>query len=125
MSYYMMYNFCIYYYLTSSFNSDVPAAPSSVNVQSIQARTAEVKWDTEAPGPAEGSISSHVLKYHVVGSPNNITTVPISFNPKTYKLSNLVPYTNYRVKIAAISSVGEGLGSTLDFRTDSARKLYL
>ena len=125
MSYYMMYNFCIYYYLTSSFNSDVPAAPSSVNVQSIQARTAEVKWDTEAQDPAEGSISSHVLKYHVVGSPNNITMVTINFNPKTYQLSNLVPYTNYRVKLAAISSVGEGLWSTLDFRTDSARKLYL
>ena len=125
MSYYMMYNFCIYYYLTSSFNSDVPAAPSSVNVQSVQARTVEVKWNTPAQGPAEGSILSHVLKYHVVGSPNNITMVTINFNPKTYQLSNLVPYTNYRVKIAAISSVGEGLWSTLDFTTDSARKLYL
>ena len=105
-------------------NSDVPAAPSSVNVQSIQARTAEVKWDTPAQGPAEGSILSHILKYHVVGSPNNITTVPINSNPKTYQLSNLVPYTNYRVKIVAISNVGEGLWSTLDFTTDSASKLY-
>ena len=121
----VMYNLWSLFFSTSSLNSDVPAAPSSVNVQSIQARTAEVKWNTPAQGPAEGSILTHVLKYHVVGNPNNITTVTINSNPKTYQLSNLVPYTNYRVKIAAISTVGEGLWSTLDFRTDSARKLYL
>ena len=74
---------CAFHILTSSFNSDVPAAPSSVNVQSIQARTVEVKWNTPAQDPAEGSILSHILKYHIVGSPNYITTVTISFNPKT------------------------------------------
>ena len=120
-----VYDFCAFYVLLFAFNSDVPAAPSSVNVQSIQTSTAEVKWNTPVQGPAEGSILSHVLKYHVVGSPNNITTVSINSNPKTCQLSNLVLYTNYRVKIAAISSVGEGLWSTLDFTTDSACKLYL
>ena len=125
MLHYVVYEYCGFYDLIFAVNSDVPAGPSSVNVQSIQARTAEVKWNTPAQSSAEGPILSHVLKYHVVGSPNNITTVTINSNPKTYQLSNLVLYTNYRVKIAAISSVGEGLWSTLDFTTDSARKLYL
>ena len=85
-----------------------------------------MKWNTTAQGSAEGSISLHVLQYLVVGSPNNITTVKINSNPKSYKLSNLVPHTNYKVKIAAISSVGEGLWSEfVDFKTDTARKLYL
>ena len=125
MLHYVVYEYCGFYDLIFAVNSDVPAAPSSVNVQSIQSRTAEVKWNTPAQSSAESPILSHVLKYHVVGSPNNITTVTINSNPKTYQLSNLVSYTYYRVKIAAISSVGEGLWSTLDFTTDSARKLYL
>ena len=124
MLHYVVYEYCGFYDLIFAVNSDVPAAPSSVNVQSVQSRTVEVKWNTPAQSLAEGPILSHVLKYHVVGSPNDITNVTINSNPKT-QLSNLVPYTNYRVKIAAISSVGEGLWSTLDFTTDSARKLHL
>ena len=116
----------IYYRLFAFNSADVPDAPSSVKVNDIQSRTVAIEWRKPKQDKLEGAIASYLIKYHVVSNPNNVTTVSIAPTPTSYKLSNLVPYTNYSMQIAAISSVGEGVWSELmDFTTDSACKLYL
>ena len=109
----------------SAFNSDVPAAPSSVTVwRSIQTRLVTVQWNPPVPGQAEGSLSLFVIQYHVVSNPSNITKVTTASN-SSYELSNLAPSTNYSVKVAAVSIVGEGLWSkSVLFQTYSVGKQF-
>ena len=102
---------CLIFFRFSAFNSDVPVAPSSVTVwRSIQTRLVTVQWNPPVPGQAEGLLSLFVIQYHVVSSPSNITKVTTASN-SSYELSNLAPFTNYSVKVAAVSIVGEGLWS--------------
>ena len=84
---------------------------------------AVVEWNQPAQGPGEGSISSYLIKYHAVGSPNSVTSVSIAPENTTYKFVNLTRNTKYSMEIAAVSNVGEGLWSTLQFTTNSASKL--
>ena len=116
--------FCLFnFFRFSAFNSDVPAAPSSVTVwRSIQTSLVTVQWNPPVPGQAEGSLLSFVIQYHVVSNPSNITKVTTASN-NSYELSNLAPYTNYSVKVAAVSIVGEGLWSkSVLFQTYSVGK---
>ena len=119
--------FCFaYLFRFSAFNSDVPAAPSSVTVwRSIQTRLVTVQWNPPVSGQAEGSLLSFVIQYHAVSSPSIITMVTAFASNNSYELSNLVLYTNYSVKVAAVSIVGEGLWSTsVVFQTYSVGKWF-
>ena len=82
-----------------------------------------MEWNQPAQGPGEGSISSYLIKYHAVTSPNSVTSVSIAAEHTTYKFVNLARNTTYSMKIAAVSNVGEGLWSTLNFTTDSPCRL--
>ena len=92
-------------------------------MQCNQGKDKVVEWNQPAQGPYEGSISSYLIKYHAVTSPNSVTSVSIAAEHTTYKFVNLAPNTKYSMKIAAVSNVGEGLWSTLSFSANSACKL--
>ena len=112
------------YDLKFSLNADTPTAPSSVEMKFKQGKiNAVVEWKQPPPGQGEGSISSYLIKYHAVTSPNSVTSVSIPSEQTTYKFVNLTRNTAYSMEIAAVSNVGEGLWSTLEFTTNSARKL--
>ena len=92
-------------------------------MQCNQGKDKVVEWNQPAQDQGEGSISSYLIKYHAVGSPNSVTSVSIPPENTTYKFPNLAPNTKYSMKIAAVSNVGEGLWSTLNFSTNAACKL--
>ena len=110
----------------SAFNSDVPVAPSSVRIwRSIQTRVVTILWNPPVQGHAEGSLSSFHMQYHAVSSPSIITMVTTFASNNSYELSNLTPYTYYSVKVAAVSTVGEGLWSkSVVFQTYSVCKWF-
>ena len=115
-------NLCAYD-LIFPLNADIPAAPPSVKMQCNQGKIdSVVEWNQPAQGPGEGSISSYLIKYHAVGSPNSVTSVSIAPENTTFNFVNLTPNTKYSMEIAAVSNVGEGLWSTLKFTTNSACK---
>ena len=118
-------NLCAYD-LIFPLNADTPTAPSSVEMKCKQGKIdAVVEWKQPPQGQGEGSISSYLIKYHAVGSPNSVTSVSIAPENTTFNFVNLTPNTKYSMEIAAVSNVGEGLWSTLKFTTDSPCRLQL
>ena len=119
-----------------------PQSPKDVETSPVLARTATLVW---VPGYHNGAvIESYVVELrrwettskreqHTAGNFNftgwNAETILIESAVSEFELADLVPYTNYTVRLSAVNVVGPGAWSELvNFRTepdvpDSSRAL--
>ena len=84
-----------------------PNAVKDLAVESSSGQSLTLKWSRPSTGDMPGT--SYNLEYSEVvdGVNKNDTTTAIS-----HVITGLKPYTNYTIRIMAISTVGEGLWST-------------
>ncbi|XP_048579205.1 receptor-type tyrosine-protein phosphatase S isoform X3 [Nematostella vectensis] len=90
----------------------VPDAPR-IKMSQLTSRSASLSWVYPVPGSNESPLLS-VTVQHSLG---NATFPP---NVTSSDLEGLAPYTNYRVRVCAVSEVGRGLEGVIEFVTLSS-----
>ena len=84
----------------------VPSAPpTSVNVTRVTGATITVKWEAVNCIHQNGEITGYLVKYRA--EPNGEVLV-VNGSEKQITLSNLMPFTNYSIEVAAVNSAGTG-----------------
>ena len=91
----------------SCYNSTVPdSAPINIMVMSAHPGALNVSWDPPPEIDQNGPITGYVIRYSRVES--NITMDEIITSGSIYRITELLPFVNYSVEIAAINVNGTG-----------------
>ena len=91
----------------SCYNSTVPSsAPINITVMSAHPGSLNISWDPPPEIDQNGPITGYVIRYSRDGS--NVTMEDTVINRRTYTITELLPYVNYSVEIAAMNVNGTG-----------------
>ena len=87
----------------------VPSAPpSSVRVSSKYSSSLAVKWEMVPCLHRNGAIIAYSVRHTGNGSTQ---TVPIKGDVMEATITGLIPFTEYAIEVAAVTSVGTGVYS--------------
>ena len=102
----------------------VPDAVTDLTVDNVLARSVTIKWTR--PHPGDMPITSYRVECNEDANPASSKTATASASATDRAISGLKPYTEYRFRIMAITSVGEGLWSAfITSKTGQAGALSL
>jgi hypothetical protein len=101
---------------------DYPTTLATPTIDSIQSTSVTVRWTQPVLTPSQTRVTSYQLQYQ---NNTNTQTINVPAPAVSHVITGLAVYTNYSVKIKAVSKVGHGQWSDMkNFRTDSACKLH-
>ena len=86
--------------------SEPTSSPENIIFPSVKARSLTVSWDEVPPSGQNGPITGYILYYTNTTFSENITIT--GGQNRAYTLTELRPYTNYTVTVAAYNDVGTG-----------------
>ena len=93
----------------SCYNSTVPhSPPRDVMVESHNPASLMVSWRPPANRDRNGPITGYAINYSRNGSSNVISINVTGPNGRTVTISELTPYVNYSVAVAAMTVNGTG-----------------
>ena len=87
---------CIYLWLIAP-----TAAPRNVTALSVHSSSLLVSWLPPLLINHNGNLTGYAASYSRVGS-NNVHSVQLSANVTMYKITQLIPSTEYRIQVACI-----------------------
>ena len=94
------------------------SSPENITFSSIEARSLTVSWDEVPPSGQNGPITGYLLYYTSTSFSDTINIT--GGENRAYTLTELRPYTNYTVTVAAYNDVGTG--PTSDNRTQQTEQ---
>ena len=68
----------------------------------------EIYWSPISEEDAHGVLLGYVVYFRRYGSSENFTTVKVNASTRVLKMTGLMEATNYEIKVAGRTSVGEG-----------------
>ena len=86
--------------------SEPTSSPEKIIFSSVEARSLTVSWDEVPPSGQNGPITGYLLYYTNTTFSDAINI--IGGENRVYTLTELIPYTNYTVTVAAYNDVGTG-----------------
>ena len=93
----------------SCYNSTVPSlSPRDVMVESHNPGSLMVSWRPPFQGYRNGPITGYTINYTRVGSSDVMSINVTGPNGRTVTISELAPYVNYSVAVAAMTVNGTG-----------------
>ena len=99
----MLYHITLKYDLLP-FAISVPSAPPTlVNITKVFGTIIEVQWQPVNCTQHNGNIILYLVQYEALGSSNTITVMG-----EQVTISNLMLFTTYSIKVAAVNSAGTG-----------------
>ena len=99
----MLYHITLKYDLLP-FSISVPSAPPTlVNITKVFGTMIEVQWQPVNCTQRNGNIILYLVQYEALGSSNTITA-----EGEQVTISNLMLFTTYSIKVAAVNSAGTG-----------------
>ena len=100
----------------------VPAAAPNFTISGITATSISVAWQLLPGCDQNGVITNYTIAYMIVGNMSITETVVDAANSSAV-ISPLTPFTNYTIKMAASTSVGQGsFGPVMIIPTDESSK---
>ena len=91
----------------SCCNSTVPSsAPTNIIVMSAHPASLNISWEPPPEIDQNGPITDYVIRYSRVGS--NVTMDETVTSTSIYTITELLPFVNYSVEMAAININGTG-----------------
>ena len=91
------------------FFLSVPAAAPLLNITSVTATSIAVAWQPLPSCEENGVITNYTIAYRMEGGADmNFAELVVPAANRTTVVSQLTPYTNYTIKIAASTSAGQG-----------------
>ena len=88
-------------------NSTVPSAPpANITVMSAHPGSLNISWEPPEEINQNGPITDYVIRYSRVGS--NVTMDEIVTSSNIYTITELYPFVNYSVEMAATNVNGTG-----------------
>uniref|UniRef100_A0A5S6Q0T3 Protein-tyrosine-phosphatase n=1 Tax=Trichuris muris TaxID=70415 RepID=A0A5S6Q0T3_TRIMR len=103
-----------------TYESEPSKGPAWVNVTAESPTSALVTWGDVPPNNRNGRITAYMVDYQSTGPPTDSGNEVVSEDHQhALVLDNLVPFTSYRVRVAAINGIGLGAYSDPEivFRT--------
>ena len=97
--------------------SAAPTAPLNLEVVTITAFTISLQWDE--PQPANGIITSYIVRYYRVSNPDDITLFSVTIEGTMAEVTGLRAFTDYVFRVSA-ETVEEGGFSEITQRTDES-----
>ena len=89
------------------YNYTAPSsAPINITVMSAHPGSLNISWEPPLEIDQNGPITDYVIRYSRVGS--NVTMDDIVTSRHIYTITELLPFVNYSVEIAAINVNGTG-----------------
>ena len=90
-----------------SCNSTVPSSPPmNIMVMSAHPASLNISWEPPPEIDQNGPITDYVIRYSRVGS--NVTMDETVTSRNIYTITELSPFVNYSVEIAAVNVNGTG-----------------
>ena len=86
--------------------SEPTSSPENIIFSSVEARSLTVSWDEVPPSGQNGPITGYLLYYTNTSFSDTINIT--GGENRAYTLTELRPYTNYTVTVAAYNDVGTG-----------------
>ena len=86
--------------------SEPTSSPENITFSSVEDRSLSVSWDEVPPSGQNGPITGYLLYYTNASFSDTINITGVE--NRSYTLSELRPYTNYTVTVAAYNDVGTG-----------------
>ena len=86
-------------------------APRGLNITPVKSRSLSVEWGAVPCLHQGGPITGYILHYSINGSGSYTVNITGEEN-RQYNLTELTPFTNYSVQVAAVNDRGTGPYST-------------
>ena len=100
----------------------MPAAAPTFTINATTATSITVAWQPLPGCDENGVITSYTIAYTIVGNMTFTNTV-VGAADRSAVISPLTPFTNYTIKMAASTSVGQGsFGPVMIIQTDESSK---
>ena len=96
------------------------APPSNVTVQMVGSRMATISWDLPPRESRHGIITGYRVALSVSGSEETL----MNHSTTQLVLRNLTPYTNYTVRVAAVTVERGNFSQLESFRTATESEFY-
>ena len=109
--------------------SSVPSVAPVFTVTAVTATSITVTWQPLPPCEQNGVITNYTIAYRMEGETDmsfNESVVDAPNHNNTYVVESLTPYTNYSIKMAASTSVGQGgFGPNVTVQTNESSKAQI
>ena len=108
----------------SPLSSSVPAAAPLFSITTVTATSVTITWQRLPPCEQNGVITIYTIAYRMEGGMDiNFTKMVMDAANLTAVVTPLAPYTNYTIKMAASTSVGQGeFGREVTVQTSESSK---
>lgn len=100
-----------------------PSSPRQVTVTATGAREVSVEW--VEPQSRNGIIRFYLVTYYPAGNPNDNVTVNTNNSVTSAVIGMLIPYTEYAIRVAAVTVAVGTPSDPVIVRTNEAGKYTL